>query len=500
MNPKKNVLFFITHDVGRRFGCLGGKAITPNIDRLAAEGVLFGNHFCNAPLCGPSRANIFTGLRPTTTGRYNMDPFFAPYRAAHPEFRSLSEIFRDNGYFSASAGFVLHDKDDGGYSVPEWYPTLVNQCEGRLGKLPPDLTHHWVGKESFDFLDGRIQAMIDRGEIDGETLRPHQAADKGCIDNDTSVMRKARGPMTECVDVEDNAYYDGQVADHAAEFIRGYDKNQPFYYAVGFVGTHTPYCIPKKYWDLYDRDQLQLAPYRVDPKDSPEWAGGDSEPAQYYTTNGYSLPWRASDEQSLEMLHGHLASASYVDAQIGKIIRALEDSGRREDTIIVFTTDHGYHDGEHGYWGKHNMWDRSFDVPLIISAPGEEKGLRIPAMTEHVDVYPTVCQLCGISVPKEIEGVSLVPLMHRQTESLHKAVYANRRHMWHDRIKAYDLGWSVRTQRCRFTSYLDKEKQEVYAELFDYETDPNETTNQIANPEYSAVLAEMRALLAEKQI
>jgi arylsulfatase A-like enzyme len=224
---------------------------------------------------------------------------------------------------------------------------------------------------------------------------------------------------------------------------------------------------------------------------------GDSEPAQYYTTHGYEKPWRASDEESLELLHGRYAVLSYFDALVGKVLAALERAGHADDTVVVLTSDHGYHDGEHGYWGKHNLWDKSLHVPLIIRLPGaSRRGARVGGLTEHVDLYPTLCDLAELPSPgKYLEGASMASLLDAASPEFKKAVFAHRKHIWHDRIKAYDIAHTVRTQRYRLTRYLDASGDAIHTELFDYERDPEERTNLADNPRYAAALAELDTVL-----
>jgi iduronate 2-sulfatase len=313
---------------------------------------------------------------------------------------------------------------------------------------------------------------------------------------DRAIIRKAQGPGVEAVDADDDIYHDGKVAHKAIEYLEQMDAEQPFFLGVGFIASHTPFMAPQKYWDLYDRNRLTLPENLQVPEGSPEWTEGDSEPAQHYTQNGYEKPWRASKEESLELLHGHYATISYIDAQIGKLIEALKRNGFYDDTIIVLTSDHGFSDGEHGYWGKHNVWDPSFQVPLLLKIPGiSEQGMQINALTEHVDIYPTLCDLCGIPKPDFLEGTSMVPLLESPDRPWGKAVFAHRKHMWHDRLQVYKIANTVRTHTHRLTIYLDKNDDEIYVELFDYQKDPHETTNFAKDPNYETVIREMCHLL-----
>jgi arylsulfatase A-like enzyme len=226
---------------------------------------------------------------------------------------------------------------------------------------------------------------------------------------------------------------------------------------------------------------------------------------QYYTQSGYGEPWHADERQSLELLHGHYAVISYIDAQAGKILDALRSRGLYEDTIVVLTSDHGFHDGEHGYWGKHNLWDRSLAVPLLIRLPEAGRGpggarwgggtATIPALTEHVDLYPTFCDLCDLDKPDWLEGDSLVPLFEDTDRAWKRAVFAHRKHMWHDRLQVYDIAHSVRTERYRFTMYLDGHGELLYRELFDYQEDPKETENRAELPGYAGTVTELTDMI-----
>jgi iduronate 2-sulfatase len=222
---------------------------------------------------------------------------------------------------------------------------------------------------------------------------------------------------------------------------------------------------------------------------------GDSEPAQYYTQHGYEKPWTADREQAQEMLLGYYAAISYVDAQMGRLIDALKADGLYDDTIVVVVSDHGFHTGEHGYWGKHNLWDRSLHVPLLIKAPDIDGGARNRGLTEHVDLYPTLCELAGLPVPDFLQGRSLMPLMIDPEKSGKAAVLAHRKHQWHDRIQAYHIGHSLRTERFRYNRYLDDRADVITEELFDYEKDPEEAQNRATSGVYRQTVEELRQQL-----
>jgi len=492
MKEKPNILFIIAHDVGRRYGCYGNAQVdTPHIDALAEDSVVFQQHFCHWPLCGPARANIFSGCRPLTTQRFNNQDFFPTFRERMGEgFATLPEHFRNNGYETAAAGFVFHDVDDPkSWSLGHWRPATSEMLkhqpvvEENLG-FPARLRGQWQSPEAIELIRERWQKQVDAGLTEADLDRPH-------------IARRARGPGVEAADVPDEAYHGGQVAARAVEMIETLPKDKPFFLAAGFIDTHLPFWAPRPYWERYDRNALTLPEFRKPPEGSPEWAMGDSEPAQYYTTHGYEEPWRASEAESLELLHGRCAVLSFFDNLVGKMLTALEKAGHADDTVVVLTSDHGFHDGEHGYWGKHNVWDMSMRVPLVIRTPkAERQSGRVGGLTEHVDVYPTLCDLAGLPCPEGfLEGASMASVMETPCDEFKQAVFSHRKHIWHDRIQAYDMANTVRTQRYRLTRYLDPSGNPIYTELFDYEKDPEERRNYAEDPAYAQASAEMEALL-----
>jgi arylsulfatase A-like enzyme len=412
------------------------------------------------------------------------------------EFHSLPERFRLEGYETYGAGLVLHDVDDApSWSEPVWHPPTQNAAAARQPDLPECLVggnnKDWATDEAYELIRQRWRAL----QRDGYTVDDLA---------DPSVARKAQGPPVEAGEVDDDGYEDGLVTEAAIEWLHTIADEAPFFLAVGYVTGHTPFRAPKKYFDLYDRTSLMLPEFRADPEGSPEWVSGDSEPAQYYTTHGYERPWRANDEQSRELLHGHLAATSYIDAQVGRLLDALEASGRAEETLVVVLSDHGFHDGQHGYWGKHNLWDRSLHVPFVVRLPPgigahaetPARGRVVEGLTEHVDVYPTLCDLCRLEKPEHLEGESLVQLLSNPDGPGKRAVISHRKHMWHDRIKVYEIAHSIRTERYRYTEYRNSHGTPIYRELFDYEIDPHERKNRIDQPAYQTTARELESLLA----
>ncbi|QHI70158.1 sulfatase [Tichowtungia aerotolerans] len=482
---KKNVLFIISHDISNRFGCLGdAHAVTPSIDRLAEHNSLvFEKHYCHWPLCGPSRANLFSGCRPMTTERFSNAEFWETFHEKMgPDYATMPQHFKNNGYFTRSFWQVFHDTetDPESWSVPQWFPPMPKNCDPEIPPADWNDQRHWVAPESQKLIMERIATLKKEGKkLEGE-------------------LRRFRGPGVECADVDDSAYPDGKTTDEAVRAIEEYDRAQPFFMAVGYEIGHTPWCAPKKYWDLYNREKLTIPGAADQPPGTPTWGMGDKEPAQYYWQHSYDQVWHPTYEQEKEMMHGHYACISFYDAQVGRLVDAIEKKGLRDDTIIVVTTDHGFTIGEHGYWGKHNMWEPSFHIPLVISVPGygsEQKTTR--QLTEHVDLYPTLCDLCYLDKPDYLEGDSLVPLMEVPSRAWKKAVFSHRMPQFHDLSPDYKHGRTVRTDRYRYTLYEGVDEETVYEELFDYDHDPGETTNLAQCSEHARIKMEMKQLLQD---
>lgn len=493
MPTKPNILFLITHDVGHQYGCFGNNQVhSPNVDRLAEESIAFDNHYCHWPLCGPARANLFTGCRPPTTRRWGNEDFFPGFRPRMGSgFASLPEHFKNNGYHTEAGGFVFHDvTDPPSWSGGHWRPDpekMFAKRDATIAKdIPERLRGRWQSEKSMALIRERWEKLQQQG-FTLEDLK------------EGSVCRRAKGPAVESVGEElgDLAYDGGHVAQRAVERLREMPKDQPFFYAAGFIDAHLPFMSPQKYWDLYDPSKLELPAFRKLPENTTEEGLGDCEASQYCTTHGYEEPWLPSGEESLELLHGRLAVISYYDALVGNILNALEEAGHADNTMVVFTSDHGFHDGEHGYWGKHNLWDKSMLAPLLIRMPkGERSQGRVTGLTEHVDIYPTLCDLAGLEKPDGfLEGDSMSSLVHAPATEFKQAVFAHRKHVWHDRIQTYDMANSVRTPRYRYTEYLDAQGVCLFKELFDYEDDPDESRNYADDPAYAAAQQDLQKQL-----
>lgn len=446
---KLNVLFIMADDLRPELGCYGSPALTPNIDRLARRSVTFNRAYCQQALCNPSRSSLLTGLRPDTLGLWCNGTHF---RELQPEVVTLPQHFQAQGYVTRDVGKIFHN----------WH---TKEKGDRRSWSAPEFLHY----ENH----GNDKPLVKGGPP--ENL--------------------SKAPKCERCDVEDAAYFDGRVADEAVRVL-GEIKDRPFFLAVGFWKPHAPFNAPKRYWDLYDRAKLPpLDPKR--PLAAPEIA--------FHTGSELrGLPPKQQDftsAEAAEMRHGYFANLSYLDAQVGKVLAALDKEGLAESTFIVFCGDHGYHLGEHGLWAKTSCFELDARVPLIIASPGSKNaGVKTDALVELVDLFPTLVDLCRLPQLKALEGTSLVPALCDSKITVKPAAFTQ-----HPRPAYYDrtekgvpdaMGYSVRTSRVRYTQWRDWESGKVIGqELYDHAADPRELRNVVDSPPDREALAEAVKLL-----
>lgn len=440
-----NVLFLIADDLNNMVGCYGySLAKTPNIDRLAAEGALFQRAYNQFPLCAPSRNSFLTGLYPGSTGVINNQLMF---RQMIPRHVSMPQAFRLAGYFVARVGKLYH------YGVPR-----------SIGTDGADDPVSWEVKINPIGCDRAIE------EPDIFSLVPGQ------FGATLSWYASPRG---------DRLHTDGKVADEALWLLErcARAESRPFFVAVGFYRPHTPYVAPKSYFELYPLDQVPLI-----------------KPAE---GEGEAYPWPAlatrrkeemamTDDLRRQALQAYLASISFMDAQVGRVLHGLEQLGLKDRTIIVFTSDHGYHMGEHGLYQKMSLFEESARVPLIMVVPGLTRpGSVIPAPVGLVDLYPTLAELCGVETPANLQGQSLVPMLRNPAEKGRgwALTQVTRR-----RAGREFFGYSIRTERYRYTEWDEGREGR---ELYDHEVDPQELVNRANDPNYSKVAEELAALLRD---
>ena len=466
---RPNVLFICVDDLKPTLRCFGDPvAITPNIDRLAARGVRFERAYCNQAVCGPSRYNLMLGSRSTSTGIYN---FGRDFRVAWPDAVTLPQFFKQHGYTAAAIGKVYHVghgsyDDAASWSVPSVKDKVVEYL------LPESTEGGKLTREEAYF--GNIKSAL-----------PHR--------------QLARGAAWERVDVPDNAYADGRVATEAIRRLAEYRlSGERFFLAVGFARPHLPFTPPRKYWDLYDAATLPLAANPHPPKDAPPYALKRLGELDQYAPIPLQPPLPEQLQRTL--IHGYYAGVSYADAQIGRVLDALDQDRLAQNTIVVLWGDNGFSLGTHGDWTKHTNYEEANRVPVIVAGPGVARGAGTKAFLETVDLYPTLASLAGLPAPQgpqPIDGVS-------QSAVLADPAHAKARdHVYHAFPRPRPgrgewLGRAIRTERYRLVEWRPADGSDAPAELelYDYATDPNETANQAAaHPE---VVAQLREILARQ--
>ncbi|MCS7469709.1 sulfatase-like hydrolase/transferase [Stieleria sp. ICT_E10.1] len=444
---RPNVLFIAIDDLRVQLGCYGQAAVkSPNIDRLASGGMVFEHAYCQQTVCNPSRASLLTGMRPDTLRVWDLPTHF---RQNIPDAVTLPQWFKSNGYHTQCVGKIFHN-----WRQDEWKGDL------RSWSVPSVL--HYNSHSN------------DKPRVDG-TVPPNLASGKNGI---------------ECRDVPDDAYFDGRVAETAVESLRKLNRrDDPFFLAVGFWKPHTPFNAPKKYWDLYGRNEVPLPSDVQPPKDVPEIA---LTSARY--TGG------PKSEELREMHHGHLAAISYLDAQVGRVLDELDALQLRDNTIIVLWSDHGLHLGEHGLTRKTTAFELDARVPLIIDAPAHKAVGRTEALVELLDLYPTLTELCALQTPSDVEGVSLVPLLDDPSASVHEVALTQTPRPNYLRGKLPEvMGYSIRTKPFRYTEWRDFKTEQVLArELYDHRKDSHETVNVVDHDAYQNAVADLAEKLAEK--
>lgn len=450
-----NVLFIAVDDLRPELGCYGAAHIrTPNIDRLAARGLLFDRAYCQVAVCNPSRCSVLGGVRADTAGVLNNQTFLRPMM---PDVVTLPQHFKNSGYYSVSLGKVFHHSerepgdDPQSWSEPAWYHGEPHRT--------------WLADDSAEFIRG-LKAMP-------EERRP----------------RLLRGPPFEAADEPDDVYPDGQTAAKAIETLRRL-KDRPFFLAVGFVKPHLPFNCPQRYWDLYAPETIRLPENRQPPKGAPEPALHN-----WYELRTYGTVPPEGDiprAMALNLIRGYRACTTFVDAQVGRVLDELGRLGLEERTVVVLWGDHGYHLGENGIWTKMTNFERGTRVPLILSAPGQASaGRRSGALVELVDIYPTLAGLCGLPPPEHLEGLSLEPLLEDPDRPWKAAVFSQYLRPGKDPI----MGRSVRTDRWRYTEWTNAGGEVVGTELYDERDDPGENINVAGEASHGAIASEMAARL-----
>lgn len=449
---KPNVLFIAVDDLKPMLGCYGDTQIkTPHIDKLAERSTVFLNNYCNYAVCGPSRASLMSSMMPEETGVIG----FRPMRAVVPDLVTLPQHFKNNGYETAATGKINDFRCVGEIVKPN------KPCVG--------------GKETDDVPSWSIPYVPVAGEDYSTTGKPSVAS-------------------------PDNALEKHQDAAVCAEGIKLMRKmaqgDKPFFLGVGFYKPHLPFVAPKKYWDLFKREDFKIHPFQQRSKNSVEYTWHDSQ----YELRGYDdIPKEGPipEAKQLELIHGYHACVAMIDDLVQQLLDELEALKLLDNTIIVLWGDHGFHLGDHAMWGKHTNLEQAMSAPLIISAPGgTQKTGKTESMSSFIDIYPTLCDLAGLSIPEQVRGKSLVPVLNDPKASVQDGVVGLfRSHGVH-------YGYAYRTPRYRYIEWVHNWKKSTpkieARELYDYETDPMETVNLAADERYSTLIEQLSSALRKQ--
>jgi len=479
---KMNVLFILVDDLKPTIGAYGDNfAITPNMDKLAEEGFVFQNAYTQQAVCAPSRASMLTGLRPDRTKVRDLK---TQIRSKNPDIVTLPQYFKQNGYITHGIGKVFDPRSvDKMHDKPSWTIPYIGSFRLKWEQPKPKNGYYQLLKNRMQVT--HFEKLADEKALTGKKRNKY--------------IHGAYKPATEKADVPDDAYIDGVIANAAIEKLDSFSKGgKTFMLMVGFKRPHLPFVAPTKYWNMYDSKKVKLAKYQKHAKNDTDLAYHNNGELRSYTDipDAFGSNGLLSDEKQKELIHGYYAATSYVDAQIGKLLKKLETTGLDKNTIVVLWGDHGWHLGDHGLWCKHTNLEQATHLPLIMHVPGMKPG-KAKAPVESVDIYPTLCELTNIAKAKDLQGKSLVPLMKGQKREQAFAVS-----QWPVR-EINGMGYSIRTGRYRYTewyeNYLSTKPRDlgdmVATELYDYEKDPLETKNLAGNKKYTDVVKEHEKLL-----
>jgi arylsulfatase A-like enzyme len=450
---RMNVLFIAVDDLRPELGCYGNEIIkSPNIDRLASKGTVFIRAYCQQAVCSPSRTSLMTGLRPDKTQVHNLQTHF---RKTIPDVITLSQHFKNNGYYSRAYGKIYHAHllDSLSWNEKNWIPGAAN----------------YALSENIQLVNEKMKA------IEGKIFK-----------NASQRYNATTGPSFEFADVNDTIYNDGKIANRAIQFLTSKRARQsPFFLAVGFYKPHLPFVAPKKYLDLYDRDSIPMASNPYYPENVPDIAK-----AGYWELRAYhDIPRSGyiSEEKARILKHGYYACVSYTDAQIGRILMALEEQGLDDNTLVILWGDHGWKLGEHNMWCKHTNFELDTRAPLICYSPGQKiKGEQCNALIEFIDIYPTLCELADLPYPAHLQGKSFAPLMDNPNMDWKEAAFSQ--YPRRDEI----MGYSMRTNRYRLNCWYDSIGEVIATELYDHLVDPGENINIADDPSIKPLVKELQ--------
>ena len=467
---KTNVLFIPVDDLKPMLGVYGDPLIkTPNIDRLAKTGTLFLNNSCQQAICGPTRASLLTGMYPDYTQVWDLR---TKMRDINPQILTIPQYFKNQGYTTAGIG-----------------KTFDNRCVDNGQDMDkPSWSIPYLKVHSKQYANPEVNAAWEKAEklVAGKKFKVNYLRAKAISDLGGPLCR----PSTESMDVPDDTYADGANARAAVKMLDKLAKAKaPFFLSVGFSKPHLPFVAPKKYWDLYSQEDISLAAFRQRAKNSPNIAYKGSNLGEISSYSDIPNQGPLTAQKQIQLIHGYMAATSYMDAQVGLLLDKLEALGIQDNTVVILWGDHGFHLGDHGLWTKHTNFEQAVRSPMIISAPKGFTANKNNSPTEFIDIFPTLCELTNLNIPKHLPGKSLVPLMKDPSTSLRFAALSQ-----YPR-GAKRMGYTLRSERFRYVKWLqmnyktgERNGSLIATELYDYQNDPLETVNQSDNPDYKQVV------------
>ena len=483
---KKNILFIAVDDLKPLLSNYGESHMrTPNFDRLADMGMTFTNAHVQQAVCGPSRASVMTGTYPDNTKVWDLHTDF---RDSAPELVSMPEYLISQGYETSATGKIYHQGSvASGHDKKSW----------SIPYTRPDYFNSNFGKPSYSFYQNpetkaALEVLTKEGKAKGlkrGKLRKY-------------VLEKLR-PSTECIEAPDDAYAAGL---YTVEGLKKIDQiletGKPFFVGVGYQKPHLPFVAPKKYWDLYDRDKIELSQFQELSEGTPEFAYHSFGELRAYSDipNELRVGDLISEDKQRELIHGYMACISFIDAQIGKLLDGLEERGILDETLIVLWGDHGYHLGDHTIWNKHSNFEQATRIPFMFAGPGVAKNQKSNHPVDLVDLFPTIFDLAGVSNHNQVDGISLKALLDDDKKTSVDKDYAISQYPRHGKR----MGYSLRTERYRYTewhnngykSYNPYNSENIEArELYDYEKDPLETRNLVNDANYKSVVEQLNKKL-----
>lgn len=469
---RPNVLFIAVDDLRPELGCYGNPVVrTPNLDRLAARGIVFNHAYCQQAVCSPSRSSLMTGRRPDATKVWDLETHF---RAALPDAVTLPQHFKAAGYYCLALNKIYHHgfEDGRSWSEPHWYPNGQT-----VDTAPADWSKRIIHRTG----DGVTEYLKAPMPLDND--KP----------NGKKSGKPPKGAAFEISPKDDDQLPDGHTAAEAVKRLHALkEKGQPFFLAVGFIKPHLPFVAPKKYWDLYDPDKIPVPAIDHLPEGAPPFAGHENGELHSYANcpKGNPIP----KDFAKKLRHGYYACVSYTDALVGRLLDALDQEGLAANTVVVLWGDHGWQLGDHGLWHKHTNFELATRAPLLMSVPGlTPAGAKCEAPVEFVDIYPTLADVCGLAVPAGLDGVSLKPWLQNPAAPLGKVAVSQ----YPRSLKGRPLmGYSVRDERWRLTLWRDRRSGAVVAtELYDEQNDPAETVNVAGREENAGTIRRLTAAL-----